>query len=63
MYQMALKRSNVHKIYQRLPLQNPSKFTQIAILVRKYTIWQTCSQGRKNAPYMNLHFTSNIGGD
>jgi hypothetical protein len=33
--QMAVKRPNVHKIHQHLPLQDPQKFTKITIFSLK----------------------------
>jgi hypothetical protein len=33
---------NGRKIYQHFPFQGPPKYTQIGILVLKYTIWQPC---------------------
>jgi hypothetical protein len=39
-YQIAVKRPKGQKIDQHLPLQDPSKFTQIGTSGGKYTIWQ-----------------------
>jgi hypothetical protein len=51
---------NGHKIYQRLPLQDPPKFTKIGIFGLKYTIWQPrSSQGRLTAQTLAQSFSPN----
>jgi hypothetical protein len=41
---MAVKRPNIHKIDQHLPLQDLPKFIQIGIFgLKKYIVWQPWS--------------------
>jgi hypothetical protein len=46
-YQWPLKTRNVHKIYQHLPLQDPTKFTQIWIFGLKIYHLATLPESRK----------------
>jgi hypothetical protein len=43
-YQMAIKISNDHKIYQHFPYQGPPKFTQIGIFGLKIYLLATLAQ-------------------